>query len=719
MSTTEHHREPLGQIPVDLNINLTSNEPIDLSSPLKPVQPNNFDSNHHINNGNVTSIDDLAASMAKVAILDEDEDDYENIQGKATTVDWKKQSKEMDKMFESQAAQQLQDLPPFEPPKAFKKSVKFFGHQVDGIRWLLKQEQNPLPNPFNRERKLKDGTVATYDKLSRARMARPHPTVKGSILADDMGLGKTVQTLALILSNPPEGYVWGKTDGADIDAPLATLIVCPKTVISNWETQIKDFVRPGKVNVVIYTGTPKQRSKIVERVEENEIDILISTYETIAAEYEKDRPGIKDAKFHRIVLDEAQQIRNSKSKQFKAIEEVSRNAEYRLALTGTPFVNKPEDIHSLLAFIGLKPLSDAGTFNAYITEPIKDRKRAGLTRLRAALIYVALRRTKAIVPNLKMADKTVQVCEVPFPEDSQHKDVHDVLYLAARSAFEASINGAGKEYTESEEGVTKHAQSAMFSLLLRVRQACADGRLVSAAHFQAADEVIRSMKDEDGCVRKLSARMGNEMLSHLQSTEKSDERLDVAGKGPKIEMLLHTIKQMQDDEKGVVFSQWTAYLDLIGDALREAGYKFTRIDGSMTTEARTQALEDLNHDDECRFILCSLKAAGVGINCTRANYCYMMDPWWNASIENQAIDRVHRLGQARPVHVFRFVMKNTIEERMLKVQEAKATLGKGTMTKLSAAEEKVAKVTSLKDLFEIQESQDSISDFIDNTDDWY
>lgn len=95
-----------------------------------------------------------------------------------------------------------------------------------------------------------------------------------------------------------------------------------------------------------------------------------------------------------------------------------------------------------------------------------------------------------------------------------------------------------------------------------------------------------------------------------------------------------------------------------------------------------------------------------------------MDPWWNASVENQAIDRVHRLGQTRPVHVCRFVMKETIEERMLMVQSAKSALGKGTMVKLSAAEEKVAKITGLKDLFEIKSDEDDMDDFIDKSDGW-
>ena len=123
-----------------------------------------------------------------------------------------------------------------------------------------------------------------------------------------------------------------------MDAPICTLIVCPKSVISNWVTQISDFVRPNRLEVQTYTGTPKQRSKIIQRVEDNQVDILISTYETIASEFGKeDTKGlmsIHDLAFHRIVLDEAQQIRNPKSKAFKAIDAVAKESEYRLALTG-------------------------------------------------------------------------------------------------------------------------------------------------------------------------------------------------------------------------------------------------------------------------------------------------------------------------------------------------------------------------------------------------
>mmetsp|Transcript_48711 Transcript_48711/g.54492 ORF Transcript_48711/g.54492 Transcript_48711/m.54492 type:complete len:756 (-) Transcript_48711:139-2406(-) len=748
MSTTAEQRKPLGIIPIvsaqaeanTNNANIEDSAELLAKATMLPIASAKAEAN--TNNPNIedwaellakaelnntvqvvqnvptppSTVDNLTTMVKQLNVADEyvDNDDFdEEGQGHnahTQTVDWKKENKEMDKIFESQAAKQLKDLQPFVMPEGFQKQIKFFDHQKDGLRWLIKQETNAPLNPFVRERQIKDGR-AFYDRLTRGRLTQAHAPVKGSILADDMGLGKTMQTLGLILSNLPKAR-----------SPICTLIVCPKTVISNWINQMEDFLTPGRLRVLIYNGTPKQRSKMIQQViKNNTVDILLSTYETIAAEFEKDRTGLQsihdcNVKFHRIVLDEAQQIRNPKSRSFRAIQAVSERSEFRLALSGTPFVNKPEDIHSLLAFIGLQPLSDFKTFKLFISEPIKDRKRAGLTRLRAALAYVALRRTKNIIPNLNMPEKTIQIRSIDFPE-GEHKDIHDVLFLAAQAAFQASIDNNTKS-------ADANVNQAMFSLLLRVRQSCDSGALVSSGHYQVAQEVmgsIKSSKEEHGNAT-VTAMDGNRMIEHLQNVAKSekDERLRVHSHSPKVRELLSTIKTMGHDEKGVIFSQWTSFLDIIGNALDSGGHTYTRIDGSMGTEERTQALRDLNRKEVSgtRFILCSLKAAGVGINLTRANVCFMMDPWWNASTENQAIDRVHRMGQTRPVRVYRLVMKDTIEERLLNVQKAKSALGKGTMAKLTVAEEKLAKITSLKDLFQIKSRVNDLDDdFVKN--DWY
>lgn len=178
------------------------------------------------------------------------------------------------------------------------------------------------------------------------------------------------------------------------------------------------------------------------------------------------------------------------------------------------------------------------------------------------------------------------------------------------------------------------------------------------------------------------------------------------GRSPKLQAMLSLIKQMEKDEKAVIFSQWTSFLDVIEREFIKLGYTYTRIDGSMNMEERCDAMDRFETEGteskrEPRFILCSLMACGTGINLTRGNVVFMCDTWWNSAAENQAMDRVHRLGQTRPVRVYRLLMKDTVEARMVDIQVAKETLGKGTIERLDAEEKKRARLTTLKDLFAV------------------
>jgi SNF2 family DNA or RNA helicase len=182
------------------------------------------------------------------------------------------------------------------------------------------------------------------------------------------------------------------------------------------------------------------------------------------------------------------------------------------------------------------------------------------------------------------------------------------------------------------------------------------------------------------------------------------ESLDHLGPSPKLQALGQAISEMKDDEKCVIFSQFTRFLDQIEPFLTaQGGHTFVRIDGSKSIKQRFAAMKQFSADDGPRFILCSLHAAGTGISLTRANVVILCDTWWNVSVENQAIDRVHRIGQTRPVRAIRFVMKDTIEERMIALQEAKAAIGKGSMEKLKPDEMRKVRIGDLKSLFSIKE----------------
>lgn len=496
-----------------------------------------------------------------------------------------------------------------------------------------------------------------------------------------------------------------------------------------------------------FTGT--NRAGLLVALQNNKLDVVLATYETLTADLKKKDTTNKqtgmphrtifEVDFFRMALDEAHIVRNSSSKAFKAV--MSIKTDKKVCLTGTPFVNNPGtrmhsslrsvlasrrtlnspalpsssyfpgDIQSLLAIVNLQPLADARVFQETITEPIMEKSRVGLTRLRTSMSHVALRRTKGAT-DIELVDKEVVVRRVTFSE-GPHKDIHDSLFLTAQAAFEASLHGDDGSAT----------QQGLFEMLLRARQSCCHGGLVPKARHARATAAMEQLEMQGG--RKLTASEGLAMLALLQAgksegrdadgiAEEADAEL---GPSPKVLSLLDAICDMKADEKGVIFSQWTKFLDIIQASLKEQGHQVVRIDGSMSTEERIEAMETYETDDEVRFILCSLKAAGTGINLVRGNHVFMMDPWFNDATENQAMDRVHRVGQVRSVHCTRFVMKDSIEERMLTFQQSKAALGKGSLERLSREEENLAKITTMKILFQI-DSGDNADDLDDFIDDW-
>lgn len=388
--------------------------------------------------------------------------------------------------------------------------------------------------------------------------------------------------------------------------------------------------------------------------------------------------------------------------------------------------------------------------------------------------FVSLRRNKQNV-NIQLVEKTVQLCSVEFQDDA-HKKVYDALFGTLRVAMQAILNeGDGSQAFKN--------YSSIFEKLLRLRQSCCSGMLVSKERRDTAIKLWEEVKANDGgAKKKLSVEEGLALLEKLKgafteepdklpecgiclmemeeadgtilkrcshvfcklcieqvlaksnrkcpycradfkesdivnmneaetaATSKTDgetmeETITKFGMPPKIQALLESIKVMKPDEKGVIFSQFTKYLDLIGDAMKEAGHSFVRIDGSVSAQNRISRIHQFNSDepDTPRFILCSLLASGTGINLTRGNHAFMMDCWWNEAIESQAMDRIHRINQTRNVTVLRFVMKDSIEERIVELQETKSMQAKGVLQKLQGDEKRRALLGTLRGLLEIGE----------------
>ena len=432
-------------------------------------------------------------------------------------------------------------------------------------------------------------------------------------------------------------------------------------------------------------------------------------------------------------------------------------------------MNRAEDVHSLLSFLGVEPLDNKTVFRRAITQQIKNGNEIGLTRLRTCMGFVSLRRSKQNV-NVKMVDKNVQLCSIEFPDDA-HKRVYDALFGTLRVAMEAILG-------EDGGSAALKNYSSVFEKLLRLRQTCCSGTLVAPERREIAlktwDELqgqssdiklsaeeglalleklkgafteepnslpecgicLMEMEEADGtilkscshvfcklCIQQVLAR-SNRKCPYCRSDFTEDDIVDMSvaesaakfdgkeeavnnnfGTPPKIQALLAAIKNMKPDEKGVIFSQFTKHLDLIQKEMEDAGHTYVRIDGSVPALKRIDCVHKFNSEatDSPRFILCSLLASGTGINLTRGNHAFMMDCWWNEAIENQAMDRIHRINQKRNVTIMRFVMKDSIEERIVALQEAKSMQAKGVLQKLKGDEKRKALLGDLRGLLQLEE----------------
>ena len=454
--------------------------------------------------------------------------------------------------------------------------------------------------------------------------------------ADEMGLGKSLQALGLILTNGPKS----------VDEPKTTLIVCPLSVMTIWEKQVERHVIPNTLRVGLYHGP--DRFNLLPKL--SDFDILVTSYGTMASDFLNDSPNenhrimenqppkkktakfetsIFDILFRRIILDEAHIIRNVKSTTYAGC--MALQAKYRLCLTGTPLQNKPEDIHSLLSFLSVEPFADRPIFKEAIAQPIYFGNAIGLSRLRTVMTQVALRRSKS---KLDLPPKNVEFRWVTFPDNCPHKYIHDALFKSAQMDVREKLSTPG-----STDIIVEKTYMEILESLLRLRQACVSGVIVPKTILLAAEDAIKPLK-KDRDLQHGQDRTKWSIAKKLSVIEMKE----YLGPSPKLKALVRAIFEMKDDEKGVVFSQFTKVLDLLEPFFQSLGYSYVRIDGSKSISQRNRAMQEFSVEvGGPRFMLCSLHAAGTGITLTRANHCYMMDPWWNSSVEQQAMDRVSHM----------------------------------------------------------------------------
>lgn len=420
------------------------------------------------------------------------------------------------------------------------------------------------------------------------------------ILADDMGLGKTVQTLAHLQYEKEQGRI-----------KAATLIVAPTSLVGNWEAEAKRFTP--SLKVLIYHGSERHQDNF------DDYDIVVSTYGLI----HRDKEKFVTYSFYYLILDEAQFIKNTRTKTTQIIQQL--HATHRLCLTGTPLENHLGELWSLFHFLMPGLLGDAKQFRLWFRTPIE--KYADLNRREVLTKRVQpfiLRRTKnQVARELPPKTEMTRIIEIIGPQRD--------LYEAIRMSMEKKVRDA-----IAKQGLGK-SHILLLDALLKLRQVCCDPRLLSLPEAAIAH----------GTSAKLETLM--ELLDNL------------IGEGRRV----------------LVFSQFTSMLQLIEDELHARSYDYLKLTGQTV---HRQAMVEKFQKGKVPIFLISLKAGGTGLNLTRADTVIHYDPWWNPAVEDQATDRTHRIGQENPVFVYKLITSGTVEEAILGMQEKKRQLVEGVLS---------------------------------------
>lgn len=454
----------------------------------------------------------------------------------------------------------------------------------------------------------------------------------GAILADDMGLGKTVQVLALLVHER-------ETAEAAAEPPGPTLLVCPMSVVGNWQREAERFAPD--LRVWVHHGAGRRAGAELDETVAA-ADLVVTTYALLA----RDAEELGRQHWARVVLDEAQHIKNAGTRQARAAR--SLRARHRLALTGTPVENRLEELRSIMDFAMPKVLGSPQSFRARFAVPIeRERDQNAISRLRWLTQPFVLRRVKT--------DPTV-ISDLP---EKFEMTVRSNLTVEQAALYQAVVDDMLAKIKDAKGMARK---GAVLGALTRLKQVCNH-----PAHFLA---------DGSSVLHRGAHRSGKLAL---------------------VEDVLEAV--LADGEKALLFTQFREFGELVAPYLVERfGAEIPFLHGGVPKKKRDAMVTRFQAPDGPPLMLLSLKAGGTGLNLTAANHVVHLDRWWNPAVENQATDRAFRIGQRRDVQVRKLVCVDTIEERIDEMINGKRQLadlavgaGENWITELSTDE--------LRDLF--------------------
>ncbi|HEY9880644.1 MAG TPA: DEAD/DEAH box helicase [Leptolyngbyaceae cyanobacterium] len=459
-----------------------------------------------------------------------------------------------------------QTLNPITEPDGFKGQLR--PYQARGVSWLAFLEQWGL----------------------------------GACLADDMGLGKTIQLIAFLLYLRQSGF---------LEAP--TLLVCPTSVLGNWEREVKKFAPDLKT--LVYHGDKRPHGAAFLKAA-NAVKLVITSYALVS----RDLKDLQQVTWQGLVLDEAQNVKNPEAKQSKAVRQLE--GQFRIALTGTPVENRLGELWSLMDFLNPGYLGPRNFFQRRFATPIERYgDTASLQMLRSLVQPFILRRLKT--------DRDI-IQDLP---EKQEMTVFCGLSAEQAALYQKTVDESLEALNEAE-GVQRRGQ--ILALLTKLKQICNH-----PAQFLQQDSL--GMLNRSGKLQRL-----DEMLEEMLS----------------------------EGDRALIFTQFAEWGKLLKIHLeRHLGQETLFLYGGTSKQQREAMVDRFQHDPSApRLFILSLKAGGVGLNLTRANHVFHFDRWWNPAVENQATDRAFRIGQVRNVQVHKFVCTGTLEERIHEMIESKQAL---------------------------------------------
>lgn len=537
------------------------------------------------------------------------------------------------------------------------------------------------------------------------------------------------------------------------ERPRTTLIICPLSVLSNWIDQFGQHIKSEvHLNFYVYYGPDRIRDPALLSKQ----DIVLTTYNILTHDYgTKGDSPLHSIRWLRVILDEGHAIRNPNAQQTKAVLDLE--AERRWVLTGTPIQNSLKDLWSLLSFLKLKPFLDREWWHRTIQRPVTMGDEAGLRRLQSLIKNITLRRTKTSKikgkPVLELPERKVFIQHITLSDEERK------IYQSVKNEGKATI---GRYFNE---GTVLAHYADVLGLLLRLRQICCHTHLLTNAVSSSGPSgndtpeelrktLIKKMKlilssgsDEECaiCLDSLTVPVIThcahvfckpcicQVIQNEQPHAKCPLcRNDIHGdnllecppeeltcdsekksnmewtSSSKINALMHALidlRKKNPNIKSLIVSQFTAFLSLIETPLKASGFVFTRLDGSMAQKKRVESIQCFQNTEagSPTIMLLSLKAGGVGLNLCAASRVFLMDPAWNPAAEDQCFDRCHRLGQKQEVIITKFIVKDSVEENMLKIQNTKRELAAGAFgtKKTNANEMKQAKINEIKTLIDL------------------